>query len=266
MQTIERSCEHCGKHFQPRRKDQKYCGKQCRANSSYSRLHRSSMGDRRCLQCGESLPPESRRNTTFCSSRCRQRYHYERRKGYVDTSRNAEEIDINESVEQTPPSPLLTGTPVSEAQINALCEQAERRDYITVDYDTLNSLMEDPPKFITDEIKACFQAHPTYTVITASYFESEDVESLIPQVISALDKLGSLPAWEFGGDFVFIVSDRCPENRALPVRKILLKESGGRSVRLRRGKAWGLNDWKLNKYMYIYHELPEGWDMEWWTG
>ena len=169
-------------------------------------------------------------------------------------------------------APLVSSQPVLTAQdvISDLCERAERNKDATVDYDALNPLIEAIPanlsQFMTDEIRACFRAHPSKTVITASYFESEDVEPMIHRVISALAEVGLSPAWEFGGDLVFLVDDRSPEKQALPIRKIMLQEGGDRSIRLRRGTAWGCNDWKFNGFMYIYHTLPDGWDESWWTG
>ena len=189
-----------------------------------------------------------------------------------------EEVEIDallvsrQPVEQPPPSPLPTDQPVLTAQdvISDLCERAERNKDATVDYDALNPLIEAIPadlsQSMTDEIRACFSAHPSKTVITASYFESEDVEPMIHRVISALAEVGLSPAWEFGGDLVFLVDDRSPEKQALPIRKIMLQEGGDRSIRLRRGTAWGCNDWKFNGFMYIYHTLPDGWDESWWTG
>ena len=175
-------------------------------------------------------------------------------------------------VERTPQSPLPTDESVRAVrnEISDLSERAKAKGAI-IDQDTLARLIEEIPadlsEFVmTDEMKACFRSTPTHTVITASYFESEDVQPVFRRVISALDKEGLTLTWEFGGDLVFIAADKCPEEIAMPVREIMLKEGGNRSIRLRRGYAWGLNDWKLNRYMYPHHVLPDGWDESWWTG
>ncbi len=94
MQKPKKSCEHCGKSFEPRRSDQKYCDHRCRANSRYKR-YRGSIVPRRCLQCASAIPDESNLSRQFCSPRCRQRYHYERRSGLTETG-----TAPTESVEQ----------------------------------------------------------------------------------------------------------------------------------------------------------------------
>ena len=175
-------------------------------------------------------------------------------------------------VEGTPQSPLPTDEPVRTVQdeIHDLSERAKESRAI-IDQDTLDLLIEEIPadlsKFVmTDEIKACFRVSVDHCLITASYFEPEGVAPVIARVISALVKKGLSPAWEFDGDLVFIRNQKDPEETALPVREIMLKEGGDRSIRLRRGKAWGLNDWRLNPHLYKHHVLPGGWDESWWTG
>lgn len=333
MQLPTRNCNHCQKPFQPHQKQQKYCDKQCRANNYYRRYHKVNK-PRVCPQCKKHIPPESNLTKKFCSSKCRQRYHYEQQQGYVDaqgnptatspqsTAQKREQIiptirasiaplkageilervglpdndanrrDLLRRVKACPEietsgenkdkryypeglavqadTPVEPSSPPPDVQNTGLKEAIEDlcgRIYsgVQVDYDTLNSLIEDPSATLTDEIKACFRAGTTSTIITASYVETTDITSLLPRLTADFERAEVPLAWEFGGDLVFIVSDRCPENQALRLREILHGAAPDKSIRLRRGNAWGRNDWKFNGYMYTRHDPPIEWDESWWT-
>lgn len=69
-------CAFCGKEFEQRRSDQRYCSPRCRniinLRRTYARQHpKPTKKPRVCPVCGKELPPDSRWNTVYCSVRCR---------------------------------------------------------------------------------------------------------------------------------------------------------------------------------------------------
>lgn len=78
----EKPCEHCGATFQPASPVNKYCSTKCRDLASYyRRTERPNLAPKPCVQCGDKfVPPLTRPDKRFCSSRCKARSNYEKRK------------------------------------------------------------------------------------------------------------------------------------------------------------------------------------------
>ena len=61
-------CEVCGKEFEAKRSDAKYCSKKCRQNKSV-RAKRGSFSKKVCLVCGKEF--NGHNNAEACSNECR---------------------------------------------------------------------------------------------------------------------------------------------------------------------------------------------------
>jgi hypothetical protein len=74
-------CESCGKEFEAKRSDAKYCSKQCRQRKSAkhaARVKRNSFQEKECI-CGKKFKGPN--NQIYCSDDCKewaQRLHKER--------------------------------------------------------------------------------------------------------------------------------------------------------------------------------------------
>lgn len=287
MSPVEKSCDQCGQSFNPRRKDQKYCSRQCKNRSSYARNRQ--VAQRICPQCGNEIPPESHANMDYCSRRCRQQFHQEANTGQSNP------LEHNDTpvqplpkapIEATPPhdtdslpveqhlrSPIESPTYTPTELIKKLCDRASEYEFVTVDTFMLNVLLEamDPTpaaadEILTDEVKGCVQTKPGTCIITASFFEEDNLTHKIPDVISAIKKEGIRSfTWERVGDLVFVLGDESPEWTAIQVRDIMLNVGGCKSIRLRRGYAWGHDDWKP-RYYDDEPLVPNGWCDSYWTG
>ena len=286
MTGVDKLCPRCSRTFQPRRKDQEYCSNKCKQKSARLRK-RGSVPERRCPHCGKEIPKESRANKVFCTSKCRQRFHDAAKLGKSDplehkdtTEQLSPEVTIedlppldtdNPPIEQLPQPPVELYTPIELLKL--FCEIASEYEHVTVDTvkpkELLNAIDPTPApadEILTDDIKACFQANPGTCLITASFWEADNLTHKIPDVISEVKEQIRFYAWEAAGDLVFVVSDIQPEWTAIRVREIMLKISGCGSIRLCRGSAWGSNDWKLPRGYYPdEHIKPKGWDDNWWT-
>ena len=290
MNSMDPLCAQCGESFQPRRTNQKYCSNSCKQKSTRLRK-RGSVPERRCPHCGKEIPKESRANKVFCTPKCRQRFHdaaklgkrnpLERKDAPEQPSTEAPiehalPLDTDSPTIGQPPQPPIESvspTYTPETLLKPLCEIASESEQVTIDTSKLDELvdaMDSKPapadEILTDQIKACFQANPGSCLITASFWEADNLTHLIPDVISEVKRQIRFYAWEAGGDLVFVVSDIQPEWTAIRVREIMLEIGGCRSIRLCRGSAWGSNDWKLpSGYYPDEHIKPKGWDDRWWT-
>ncbi len=73
-----RICEHCGKGFSVRRREQsrRYCGGECVRLARIARAA-EKRGTRTCTTCGEDFTPK-RSDSTYCSGKCRQKAYRQR--------------------------------------------------------------------------------------------------------------------------------------------------------------------------------------------
>ena len=162
-------------------------------------------------------------------------------------------------------------TPDRPAALRDLADRLSQtqNQRVRLEISTLEALLQQPPNLIPGviaEAKACFGAVDGSCIVTASYFLPVDDETLIPRVIDALRDKNRAPLWVWGGDLVFVADQRCPERIAYSVRRIMHQIAESESIRLRRGTAWGRNDWKFDRDRYKHHLPPKRWDMRWWTG
>jgi len=74
------NCEYCGKELQVSRNGPKpkHCSQRCRY---LLRSRGRGVQTRRCLYCGNVIPPDVDAGKKHCSSDCRQEYHKQRRAG-----------------------------------------------------------------------------------------------------------------------------------------------------------------------------------------
>lgn len=119
-------------------------------------------------------------------------------------------------------------------------------------------------EILTDEVKSCFKVAGGVCLITASWGKNDDSTYLVKKVISAINAAVPL-LFACAGDLVISADPVQPESRAIQVRKIILENVPGRTVRLRRGWAWGTNDWKLTINQMQAYRVPDDWDTSWWA-
>lgn len=70
--SIAKRCRLCQRFYYPIRKDQKYCPN-CRSKKSYYKKVKKHR--RQCKKCGKKFVAK-RKDQIFCSSDCRNSYHY----------------------------------------------------------------------------------------------------------------------------------------------------------------------------------------------
>ena len=150
------------------------------------------------------------------------------------------------TIGQPPQPPIesvsLTYTP--ETLLPPVYKIASEYEHLMVDTSKLEDLLyaiDSTPApadtILTDEIKSCFKANAGSCIITASFWEADNLTHLIPDVVFEVTEQISLFQWECAGDLVFLVGDEKPEWTAIHVREIMLNIGVCESIRLCRGPA-----------------------------
>lgn len=68
-----KACIHCGKDFEPKRKDSKYCSRSCGAAYKFSLLPKVTDSGRTCIVCGKHFPlNRNQGQKKTCSDGCRR--------------------------------------------------------------------------------------------------------------------------------------------------------------------------------------------------
>jgi hypothetical protein len=86
---VERICEQCGKPFQAKRSDAKYCRQACQKKAKRTKI----LPTKECISCGKIFQPEHG-SQIYCSAYC---YEYEKDEVYKLTRKyRSEYISIDE--------------------------------------------------------------------------------------------------------------------------------------------------------------------------
>jgi hypothetical protein len=68
-------CEHCGKEFEYKQKDRRFCSRSCIDKRKYRKKNPRVLSEQQCLACSKAFAPRSK-ISKFCSVACRNLYNH----------------------------------------------------------------------------------------------------------------------------------------------------------------------------------------------